>query len=274
MNQFFNYNTLDVKLDRETKSLTILLKDSKNRLSKEMLYELETLTAWLTNHIEINSVVFTSASEYFIQGIGHDEIMIMDTPKFQTMLRRIQTLVHNMFYLPQTIIFDLKKGAAGVGIELSIAADVRLIHDSGSLHFNHLEDGFAPSSGGISLAGLVLPKNIIRGWTMAGEKVEANDLKAAGFIYKSYKSKVPLQNILATIAKQAPVQRIQAKRSFLQDILAQLKPAMEHEQNFAQAGIVTQDWKSKVTTNEFLGAQEFAAFLKKSDEEMSQQTAN
>lgn len=274
MDQIFNYNTLDVKIDTVTRSLFVIAQDSKNRLTKEMLYELETLTSWLSNHIEINSVVFTSASDHFIQGISHDELMTMDTPRFQSMLQRIQKLVHAMFYLPQTLVFDLKKGAAGVGIELSITADIRLIHKEGTLHFNHLEEGFVPSSGGISMAGLVLPRNMIRCWTMAGEKIPASELMASAFIYKQYESQTPLQNLLENIARQAPVQRIQAKRAFLQDILPSLPTALKNEESFAQAGIITQDWKTKVTTSEFLSASEFSAFLKRSEEEAADIAAN
>lgn len=271
----FNYNTLQVTPHPETKSFTVELNAESERLTQEMLYELETLCSWLANHIEINSVLFTSGHKHFLLGINEYELANMDNVKFQKTLQRVQKLTHALFYLPQTIIFDLKNGVANLGVELSIAADVRIMNDKGFIHFNHLLTGFAPSSGGISLAGMIFNKTTLRSWLMTSEKIDFQSAKAGGFIFKGYTTqsrKEIINNLFRTVSIQAPVQRIQAKRTFLQEMLPEIQQALQTEKDFAQAGIITQDWKANAEGRNFLSAQEFSDFLQRTEEQ--EQAAN
>ncbi len=271
--QLFNYNTLKITLQPEQRSLHVELLTDDTKLSSEMLYELETLTSWLSNHIEINSVVFTTNAPSSITGLNEQELLNIDNIKFQKRLRRIQKLVHSWFYLPQTIIYDLRKGAANIGIELSIAADIRIMHHKGTISFDHLREGFAPSCGGITFAGLIFPKALLRSWLMASAQLNSETLISNGYLYKQYTHQnyqTLLNELLTNINQQAPVQRIQAKRTFLQEILPQLESAMQHEQDFAQAGIITMDWQHCRQGHAFMGAKEFAEFIRYAHEQEKQ----
>jgi len=71
-----------------------------------------------------------------------------------------------------------------------------------------------------------------------------------------------IENILISIAKQAPVARIQAKRSFLETILPELDRALVYEKEFAHGVLATGDWKKALLgeTN-FISAKQMAEVL-------------
>ena len=265
----FNYNTFNVYALADTKSIQVEFTriDKDNAVNFEMLFELETLFTWLTSHIEINSVLFTTSAEFFSKGIDEEELSIMDNLKFQKFLLRAQKIIYSMFFLPQTIIFDLRKGAWGIAAELSIGADIRLLHSDGIISFNHLQNGISPSCGGIGFLSLVVSQNHARNWILSSDAIEMNSLLSSGYIYKSYDKVSPAKEILTQISKQAPIQRIQAKRNFLESILPALNLAKESDQNFSGAGLFTKDWKSKYEDRNFMQSKEFANFIQKTTSE-------
>lgn len=263
----FNYNTLEVTLQKETRSIKVALNrpETNNALNVEMIFELESLFGWLTSHLEVNAVVLTGIGDTFCSGFDQEELKIMSDEKLQKYIVRFQKIITGMMSLPQTIICDLKDGAKGMGIELALGADVRIARSTAVVTFDSLKSGWVPCCGGVSLLGQIVGPSIARHWTLTSAKVGSQALNAKGFVGETYStSEDALAPLLRNIAAQAPVARIQAKRSFLEAIMPEAARGFEFETMFAFAAMQTEDWKKDLGLGEtFTAARDLARELKK-----------
>jgi len=269
--QIFNYNTLEVNLNRQFKSIEVFFKVEK--INTETIFELESLFSWLGSHIEINAVVLSSHHEMFLKGLDCEEMARLSDEKWQRNLVKLQHLIYSMFFLPQTIIVDLKQGALGVGAELALGADLRVAHNNAEVQFTHLENGLVPHCGAVGFLGPLLGSNWARQWLMSGKTILTEELRNSGFLNNSYADETTTQNLLETISKQSQVSRIQTKRSLLEGVMSDLEKALSFEKKFALAGMSTNDWR-KINTgdsSELTHARDFSLKLK---EEKRQQTTN
>ena len=263
----FNYNTLQVTLCSKTRSIEVALNrpEKNNAINIEMLFELEGLFGWLTSHLEVNAVVLTGVGEIFCSGFDQDELKLMSEEKMQKYLIRFQKIIAGMLALPQTIVCDLKKGASGMGVELSCGADVRVIHKEGNLEFTALQNGWVPCSGGIGLLNFWVGHAKARAWTLCSSTVKASEAQTSGYCLNSYQDfDKSCTKILENISSQAAVARIQTKRSFLETIMPELSRSFEYETIFSFAALKTEDWKKD--GEDFLAAREMAKLLKETSQ--------
>ena len=259
----FNYNTLNVWLEAETKSLHVQLNRpaQKNALNTEMIFELESVFSWLTGHLEVNAVHLSGAGETFSQGFDLQEFKHLNEDKIRRNLSKLQRLVYSFYHLPQTIICSLQGEVTGAGIELALGADIRLVSEGTSLWFNHLQEGLVPTCGGIGFLSLSVSRSLARQWVLANSPVESAQLIQSGFALPAKDADQPRQT-LRSIAKQAPVARIQAKRSFLESILPELDRALNFERSIGWAAFGTRDWQAAANAKQnetpaFMPARDF-----------------
>jgi enoyl-CoA hydratase/carnithine racemase len=263
----FNYSTLNVSLCPKTRSVRVALNrpENQNTINIEMLFELESLFGWLTTHLEVKAVVLTGEGDTFSAGFDQEELKIMSEEKMQKYLIRFQKIIAGMLSLPQTIICDLKNGAAGMGIELSSGADVRIMRSSGKLEFNSLKKGWVPCSGGVGLLGFWVGHAKARSWTLCSSTIDGAEALNSGYCLSSYaNAEDALTPLLTNIAAQAAVARIQTKRSFLEAIMPELTRSFEYETIFSFAALKTQDWKKDQESEDFIAARDMAKLLKDS----------
>ncbi len=261
----FNYNTLKVTLQKETRSIEVAINrpEQNNTLNVETLFELESLFGWLTGHLEVNAVVLTGVGNTFCSGFDQNELAIMSDEKLQKYMVRFQKIVMGMLSLPQTIICDLKDGASGMGIELALGADIRVARTTARLDFDALKTGWVPCGGGIALLNQLVGQSIARHWMMTSAKVGASELSNRGLIGTLYSEGEDVTHqFLKTISRQAPVARIQAKRSFLESVMPEASRGFEFEAIFSFAAMKTEDWKKDTATENFTSARELARELK------------
>ncbi len=261
----FNYNTLNVTLDKETRSIHILLNrpDLDHSINVEMLFELESLFGWLSSHLEVNAVCLSSTKGIFCSGFDQSELKIMSREKLHKYLTRFQKLITGIQHLPQTIICDLKEGASGMGIELAMACDIRIAKKTCEITFNSLQKGWVPCAGGVSSLAQLVGLSQAKQWVLSSAQINAERLFYAGFLLDFYNDKQDLgSKILEKISTQAPVTRIQTKRSFLEFSSPEWERGQEYEFAFALAALESGDWK-KTPSEEFTSAREMAEKIKK-----------
>jgi enoyl-CoA hydratase/carnithine racemase len=245
----------------------------KNSLNTEMIFELETLFTWLSTHIEIKSIYLTGKGDYFCKGLDDEELSTWTEEKRQKNFEKVQKLIYSMFFLPQTIVVDLKKGCSGLGVELSMGADIRIASKDTVVEFNHLEKGIVASCGGIGFTSALFGNAIARQWLLSSKSLSANELLSSQVIVESYDSSTS-QKYLSNISKQSDIARIQTKRSLLECILPAIEKAVKWEKKFSIAGMCTGDWKqiAKLGNSENLtSAKEFSSRLKR---ERAEQLSN
>jgi enoyl-CoA hydratase/carnithine racemase len=202
----FSYNTFSSTLLIPTKSLEI--KFRKNYLNAEALFELESILAWAATHTEVQSLFITSFGEDFIQGFDPADLRSLSEEKITKQFNKISTIAQSLLCLPQTVVVDMKKGTRGVGLELALAADIRIAKSDAVFCFDHLSHGLTPTCGIFSFLRSYLNQNVLRSLLLSGVEFHKESFLALGGWCEFDKD---VCAILTSIFNQAPIARIQAK---------------------------------------------------------------
>ena len=270
MNSLFNYTTLSTRLEKSTRTLFITLNraDWGNAFRTEMLFELESILAWCTSRIEINSIFIDSSTPYFSQGLEVEKLSEMTPASLDKINSKLSKLVYSMMQLPQTVIVDLGEGSQLFASEFALGADIRLCSVNSAVRFNHAHYGLVPASGGMSFLSTLINPAKARHWVMGGQAITSQELVSTGFVAQTYDSTTRTQvvsDLLNSIVKQAPVQRIQAKLGLFETIRPNLEAGLAMDKKIAKASMVSQDWKArseKVDTFDFMPAKSMSYSVK------------
>lgn len=263
----FNYNTLEVNLRSETRSIEILLNrpEQNHAINVEMLFELESLLSWLTSHLEVNAIVLSSTDSdknLFSSGFDQNELSIMSDEKVQKYMVRFQKIVASLLHLPQTVICDLKNGANGMAVELSLGADIRLASHTSSISFDNLDRGWTSCAGGIGLLSHLIGHSFARQWTLSSHTIGQDDMIRSGLVLSTYSAgENATLPILEKIIKQAPIARIQTKGALLEEARPDLEASQQYETAFSFAALSIGDWKKG--KEDFTSARDFSTSDKK-----------
>jgi enoyl-CoA hydratase/carnithine racemase len=210
-----------------------------------MLFELESLLAWCTTRVEINSIFIDSSTSIFSTGLELDHLVTLSAQQLDKINTKLQKIIFAMMQLPQTVIMDLGDGTETLGTEFSLGADIRISSKNARVCFNHGHYGLVPAAGGMSMLSTLVTPAHARNWVLTGSAV---DTKQSGFIAETYdvesRSEV-VQTILAQITKVAPVQRIQSKLGLFETLRNQFEAGIVMDRKIAKASMVTEDWRAK-----------------------------
>ena len=267
----FDFSTLQVEIEKSTRSLIIYLHRplQQNAINHKMLEELETIFSWPLNHLEVNTIVLSSQGPIFSVGTDAQELESMEISELKAYLQRLQKLIYSMFFLPQTIVANLKGHASGMGVELVIGADIRVMAPNCQVEFDYLFRGLVPACGGIGMLAQLVAPVWVKNWLQGpGGPIDPQALVQSGFISAIVERPADFERILQGINQQAPVARIQAKRACLEHLLPGLDLALAKDSHFAFAALMGHDWQKAAKGQAFVSAREMA----KSVQEFSLQT--
>ena len=147
---------------------------------------------------------------------------------------------------------DLKLGTKGIGLELALAADVRLAKPEAKFTLDHLTSGLTPACGLFSFLAPYLNQNVLRSLLLTGKEFNVETLNTlGGWADTDIEPTVLLRQIFS----QAPVARMQAKRGLLgMNFTESVDPKIEVERKIFNAAVATLDYKQE---NPFMSHTEF-----------------
>lgn len=247
----FNYTTFASTLVTDTKTLEIKLRNKY--ISLETLFELESILAWCSSHAEIQSIYMTVYGNEFIQGIVEEDLRNLDEEKLKKIYSKVSTIAQSFFCLPQTVVMDLKKGTKGIGVELALAADIRISDKEAKFSLDHLSHGLTPSCGIFSFLSAYINQNVARSLLLSGKTFDVATFNNLGGWLET---EISYKEILLNIFKQAPVARMQAKRGLLGDNFnTSVDDKIKIEKQIFNASVTTGDYKS--ANGQFMDQSEF-----------------
>ncbi len=259
---FFNYNILNVSLSRQTRTCFVTVaNDGQFFNTTTYLNELENLFDWLTNKIEINSVVFRYKAEK-IELFKAEELRFFDEKNLGSTLQQLARLSWAQVLLPQTIIWSFQKEACPFSLELAMGGDIRYCAPSFSVTFNQLDKGITPMGGMNTLTNEKGNSAKIMQYLLSSQSVGADALISSGLIGKTLYSENEIEDVVARIAKQSPTARIQTKRSFNNSLIKQMEEVFLEEVSFANSTLATGDFKNYANQKAFINPREFAKVLR------------
>jgi len=245
----FNYTTLSTRLEKSTRTLFVTLNrpDWNNSFRLEMLFELESLFAWCTTRVEINTIFIDSSSAQFSTGLDLDSLAALSANQLDKINTKLQKIIFAMMQLPQTIVMDLGHGSDTIASEFALGADIRIAHKDAKISFNHCHYGLVPAAGGMSMLSTLVSPAFSRAWILSGAPISETALTQSGFLSDAYsenKNEIIAQT-LGRIAGLAPVQRIQAKLGLFESLRAQFENGIVMDRKIAKASMVSEDWRTK-----------------------------
>ncbi len=251
----FNYTTLATRLEKTTRTLFVTLNrpDWNNAFRLEMLFELESLLAWCTTRVEINSIYIESSSKIFSTGLELNHLSELSASSLSKINSKLQKIIFAMMQLPQTIVIDLGHGSQTLASEFALGADIRIAHQNTRIAFNHNHYGLSPAAGGMSMLSTLVAPSFARHWILSGNNISTDALKNSGFIGETYNDHNHAEvrsHILNSIAKDAPVQRIQTKLGLFESLRSQFEAGIVNDRKIAKASMMSEDWKSKAPQEE------------------------
>jgi len=270
--QTLNFSTLQLSIDPPTHSITATMKQSE--LSAELLFELESLLNFLSQHIEVSTFILKGFDDHFGKGFDPGEIQRGDEHRQKKYVLHLQKIVVGLLHLPQTVIADLGRGAEGASFELSLGADIKIASKNATFSLNQLGQGHVPSSGGMNLLAALTNPSLAKALVMSGNNINAPELFQKGYIYELTEdcNSQTLSRLLWAISNQAPIARIQAKKAFLEGIKESLDLSFSVDFGIFLGTQVFHDWKNYLeaqknkTDVEFTSAKQLKNFLNNNKE--------
>lgn len=250
MQNLFNYTTISTRLEKTTRTLFVTLNrpDWSNAFRLEMLFELESLFAWCTSRVEINSIFIDSSTNFFSTGLEYDTLSSTSAQTLDKINTKLQKIIFAMMQLPQTIVMDLGEGSETLASEFALGADIRVSSETAKIRFNHCHFGLVPAAGGMSMLSALLSPAYARNWVLSGAPIEQNMLKESGLISQTYSSETRsdiVRELLTSLYRVAPVQRIQAKLGLFESLRTQFENGIIMDKKIAKASMVSEDWRSR-----------------------------
>ena len=246
----FNYTTLSTRLEKSTRTLFVTLNrpDWNNAFRLEMLFELESLLAWCTTRVEINTIFIDSSTAHFSTGLELDSLASLTASQLDKINTKLHKIIFAMMQLPQTVVMDLGAGAETIASEFALGADIRIASEGACISFNHCHYGLVPSAGGMSMLSALVSPAFARTWVLSGNVMTKAALTESGFISELYSSENKneiISTLLTKISKSAPVQRIQSKLGLFEGLRNQFENGIVLDRKIAKASMVSEDWRSK-----------------------------
>jgi enoyl-CoA hydratase len=233
----FGHSTIATTLITDTKSLEIKFRN--NYFSAESLFEFESILAWSATHHEVQSLFITCYGDTFIQGFDPQELKNLEEEKIKKLFFKMSTITQSLMCLPQTIVIDVRKGTRGVGLELALAADIRLAAKDAVYCMDYLSKGLTPVCGLFSFLKPYLNQNVLRSLLLSGKEFNNESLNALGGWCETDSNQ---KAITAAIFAQAPVARMQTKRGLLGETFNSGSAKTEEEKQLFRSVTLTKDY--------------------------------
>jgi len=189
-----DFQTLQYELDGGLATVTLNRPEQLNAISMEMRSDFTALTEELVFNDEVRVVIFTGAGRAFSSGgdMAHFEQGWL-TPTFRAHSRRLIKFFDDLEMLEKPVIAAINGPAAGGGLELALACDVRFAAEEATLGFRENYIGLIPGIGGCArfarLVGVAKAKELI----FAGTMITAKEALAIGLVNRV----VPGEKLLA-----------------------------------------------------------------------------
>jgi enoyl-CoA hydratase/carnithine racemase len=268
MFELFQYSTFTTKLEKSTRTLFVILTKTseQNPITIETLFELESLFAWCTSRVEINSIYIQSANPIFSRGIQTEDLKTKNQDYLEKLQQKLAKITFSMMHLPQTVVVDLGSFAHNLALELTLGADIRIARSNADLRFNHAKFGLIPASGGMGFLSQLVSPSFAKKWILTGDKIKSSEQINSGLVHDIYDEETYFEvkeKILRSIFEMSPVARIQAKLGLYEAKKEECERVINNDLKIGKATLTTQDWKmERRTDDEFMPAKSFSYAVK------------
>jgi 2-(1,2-epoxy-1,2-dihydrophenyl)acetyl-CoA isomerase len=180
------FETIHLNIADGIATLTLSRPRALNALNKQMLDELSSALDQMQQDEQIRVVVVTGARRAFCFGADFDDLAGETTEatsaKFEDMLPRFQNVIRKLYGLPQPTIASLNAFAAGAGLDLALACDLRIASDKVKLSEAFVKMSLVPDGGGTWALQRLIGYSRAAEMIFTGEPIDAAQAERIGLI--------------------------------------------------------------------------------------------
>jgi methylglutaconyl-CoA hydratase len=219
--------------------------EASNALSRALVAALRAEVAALAATPGVTALVLAGAGgKAFCAGADLKERLGMGREQTRAFLDELGALVQAIETFPAPVIAVLTGATLGGGLELALAADLRLADDSATLGLAEVRLGIIPGAGGTQrlarLCGVAVAKELI----LTGRRIDAATalrLGLVGRVVPRAELDTVLADLCAELAQCGPLAQAQAKRAIDQGFGRPMPEALAIERTCYEAVLDSAD---------------------------------
>jgi 2-(1,2-epoxy-1,2-dihydrophenyl)acetyl-CoA isomerase len=232
-----NFETIQLTIANGIATLTLNRPRALNALNRQMLEELDLALDNIAHDQQVKVVVLTGARRAFCFGADFEDLSGETTEatveKFQDMLPRFQNVIRKLYDLPQPAIASLNAFAAGAGLDLALACDIRVATDKVKLSEAFVKMSLVPDGGGTwalqRLIGYARAAELI----FTGEPIDATQAERIGLVNRvvpAAELEATVQTLAAQIAAATTAVVRRSKKLMRSNASVSLNEALNNEE--------------------------------------------
>ncbi len=215
-----------------------------NALGGEMVEDLTTAAAVLSEDQSVRCVVLRSAGKHFCAGADLKERQGMTVEQVRAFVPRLAGAVNRFASLPVPVIAAVRGAAAGGGCELALGCDLRVLAEDASIGLRETALAIIPGAGGTQRLPRIVGVATAKRWIFTANMFSAAQAWADGVadqVVPGDKLDVAADDLAGAIAANGPVAVRLAKQAIDRGAGLPLDEALELEWQVYQGVLETGD---------------------------------
>lgn len=202
--QFLNCEISDAGI------LTLVLNrpEALNALSAALLDELSEVFHFAALDKTVKGLILTGTGKAFCAGADIKELLPLDASSGFLFAQKGQVILNQLAYLPKPSVVALQGSAFGGGLELALAAHLRIASPQVQVGQPEVKLGVIPGFGGTQRLARLIGRGRALEWCLSGRSVSAEEALQAGlisFIYPPETLLAEAERILKNILTMGPL---------------------------------------------------------------------
>jgi enoyl-CoA hydratase/carnithine racemase len=226
-------------------TITLNRQEVMNAISRDLLKALEERVAALRFDSDVRVVLITGAGpKAFSAGADLKERATMSPEEVKSFIHTIGYLFQEIAQLNKPVIAAINGIAFGGGLELALAADIRLAAETALVGFPETQLAIIPGAGGTQRLPRIIGRGKAKELIFTGRRISAAEAREIGLVNHVYPAEelmAECRKMAATIAQAGPIAIQQAKIAIDDGIEVDLRSSLAVESKAYWVCIPTED---------------------------------
>lgn len=227
------YETIQYEVTNHVATLTLNRPERYNAFTKQMHKEIIAALKQAEKDADVRCVVITGAGKAFNAGQDLGEVQSGEPVEFSALLReRYNPMVMQIQNMGKPVIAAVNGAAAGAGMSLALACDLRLAADNAVFSNAFINIGLVPDSGGCYFLPRIVGIGRALELALSGDKLDATEVHRIGMVNQVYPAEQFAERVRAYAERLAalPTRSIGLiKKAMYKSLHMTLEEALEYE---------------------------------------------
>lgn len=226
------YETIEYRVDQGVCVITLNRPDKFNAFTAQMHKEMLAALKTAAKTEEVRCIVITGAGKAFNAGQDLGDVQEQDVDYGAFLRERYNPMIMQLQNTEKPIIAAVNGVAAGAGMSLALACDIRLASERASFIDAFVQIGLIPDSGGCYFLPRIVGIGKALELALTGEKVSAEEALRIGLVSHVYQADSFEEQVMEYAKRLAslPTKGIGLiKRVMYRSLYATLEETLEYE---------------------------------------------